>query len=394
VPLKTLDTLDIEGKRVLVRVDFNVPISDGIISDDSRIQAALPTIRHLRNHGAAVILASHLGRPKGKVEPSFSLKPVAMRLSEMLDTRVAMADDVVGESAQSLAKQLSSGDVLLLENVRFEPGEEKNDAEFASALAGLADVYVNDAFGAAHRAHASTAAVADYLPAAAGFLMQSEVEALSRVLDSPESPLVVILGGAKVSDKIGVIEAFIQKAQAILIGGGMANTFLAAQGIDIGKSMVEPDLLGQARSLVESAEDAGVELLLPIDLSVAPSTDQPDAAETIDLEEDIGDRMILDIGPATVRVFDEWIRQAGTIVWNGPMGVFEIPPFDTGTRNVAAAVADSPGYSVVGGGDSVAALHKLELVNEIDHVSTGGGASLEFLEGKALPGIKKLESHS
>jgi phosphoglycerate kinase len=394
VPLKTLDTLDIEGKRVLVRVDFNVPISDGIISDDSRIQAALPTIRHLRNHGAAVILASHLGRPKGKVEPSFSLKPVAMRLSEMLDTRVAMADDVVGESAQSLAKQLSSGDVLLLENVRFEPGEEKNDAEFASALAGLADVYVNDAFGAAHRAHASTAAVADYLPAAAGFLMQSEVEALSRVLDSPESPLVVILGGAKVSDKIGVIEAFIQKAQAILIGGGMANTFLAAQGIDIGKSMVEPDLLGQARSLVESAEDAGVELLLPIDLSVAPSTDQPDAAETIDLEEDIGDRMILDIGPATVRVFDEWIRQAGTIVWNGPMGVFEIPPFDTGTRNVAAAVADSPGYSVVGGGDSVAALHKLELVNEIDHVSTGGGASLEFLEGKALPGIKKLENHS
>ena len=389
--LRTLESLDVQGKRVLVRVDFNVPIKDGSITDDSRITAAIPTINALLSRGAAVILCSHLGRPKGQVRTEFSLKPVAGHLSELLGQEVKFANDVVGDSATSLANDLQPGQVLLLENLRFEPGEEKNDPELAKQLAGLADAYVNDAFGAAHRAHASTAAVASELPSAAGLLMASEIDALSKVLERPEKPLVVILGGAKVSDKIGVIESFLGKADAILIGGGMANTFLAARGIDIGKSLVEEDRIDLARSLTSNAIEAGVELLLPVDVQVAPGLDQPDAAEVISADVDVGDRMILDVGPETIHQFDEWIGRAGTIVWNGPMGVFETPPFDAGTRGVAAAVAVASGFTVVGGGDSIAALQVLELADEIDHVSTGGGASLEFLEGKKLPGIAALE---
>ncbi len=389
--LRTLDTLDVAGKRALVRVDFNVPLSDGEVADDSRIQAALPTIQYLLDHGAAVVLVSHLGRPKGQVNPKYSLKPVAGYLATLIGKPVHFATDVVGASAQEVTGKLQPGDVALLENLRFEPGEEQNDRAFAERLASLADVYVNDAFGAAHRAHASTAAIAELLPSAAGLLMAREVEVLSKVLDSPDNPLVLILGGAKVSDKIGVITSFIEKADAVLIGGGMANTFLAAQDVEIGRSLVETDKVGEARSLIEQAVSSGVALLLPVDVAIAPSLDEPEALRTIPITESIEDQMILDIGPETVKLFDSWIGRAGTIVWNGPMGVFETPPFDAGTRGIAAAVAIAEGFSVVGGGDSIAALQKLGLADQIDHVSTGGGASLEFLEGKKLPGIAALE---
>ncbi|CAN5772407.1 phosphoglycerate kinase [soil metagenome] len=390
--LKTLDTLDVAGKRVLVRVDFNVPLEDGQVADDSRIQAALPTIQYLLDHGAAVLLASHLGRPNGQINPDYSLKPVSEYLSSLIDGPVTFATDVVGESAQQVARDLKPGDVALLENVRFEPGEEKNERAFAQKLAALADLYVNDAFGAAHRAHASTAAVAELLPGAAGLLMANEAEVLGRVLSDPDGPLVVILGGAKVSDKIGVIEAFIRKADSILIGGGMANTFLAAQGIKVGRSLVEKDKIDVARSLITQANDAGVELLLPVDIAIAPSLDESAAHQIISVTQSVGDEMILDIGPDTVKLFDAWIGRAGTIVWNGPMGVFEKPPFDAGTRGVAAAVAVADGFSIVGGGDSIAALQKLDLADQINHVSTGGGASLEFLEGQTLPGLAALEA--
>lgn len=390
--LKTFDTLDVAGKRVLVRVDFNVPLEDGQIADDSRIQAALPTIQYLLDHGAAVLLASHLGRPNGQINPDYSLKPVSEYLSSLIDGPVTFATDVVGESAQQVARDLKPGDVALLENVRFEPGEEKNERAFAQKLAALADLYVNDAFGAAHRAHASTAAVAELLPGAAGLLMANEAEVLGRVLSDPDGPLVIILGGAKVSDKIGVIEAFIRKADSILIGGGMANTFLAAQGIKVGRSLVEKDKIDVARSLIKQANDAGVELLLPVDIAIAPSLDESAAHQIIPVTQSVGDEMILDIGPDTVKLFDAWIGRAGTIVWNGPMGVFEKPPFDAGTRGVAAAVAVADGFSIVGGGDSIAALQKLDLADQINHVSTGGGASLEFLEGQTLPGLAALEA--
>lgn len=390
--MKALDTLDVAGKRVLVRVDFNVPLNNGQVADGSRIEAALPTIQYLLEHGAAVLLVSHLGRPKGKENTKYSLRPVSECLSGLIDRPVAFATDVVGDSAKEVAGNLKPGEVALLENVRFESGEETNDPAFAEQLASLADVYVNDAFGAAHRAHASTAAIAALLPSAAGLLMMAEVKVLGKVLSEPDPPLVVILGGAKVSDKIGVIESFIEKADAILIGGGMANTFLAAKGIKIGRSLVEDDKLGEARSLIEQAAGAGVELLLPVDVSIAPSLEQPEAQRTIQITDPVGNEMILDIGPATVKLYDVWIGKAGTIVWNGPMGVFETPPFDAGTRGVAAAVAVSDGFSIVGGGDSIAALHVLQLADQIDHVSTGGGASLEYLEGQSLPGIAALEA--
>jgi phosphoglycerate kinase len=387
----TLDQLDVSGKRVLTRVDFNVPLEGGRITDDTRITSALPTIRALLDSGAAVLLVSHLGRPKGQVNDKYSLKPVAAHLSSLLGTDVRLADDVVGPSAKSIAAELKAGEVAMLENVRFEPGEEKNDSELARNLAALADVYVNDAFGAAHRAHASTEGVAHLLPAAAGLLMARELDALGAVLRSPESPFVVIMGGAKISDKIGVIRQFLERADALLIGGGLANTFLKARGLNVGTSLVEDDSLDVARELLAQAESTGRTILLPVDATVAASPDDAANARTVSVE-DIGDTdAMLDIGDATVAAFAEQIATARTVVWNGPMGLFEKAPFDRGTRAIAEAVAASSAYSVVGGGDSVAALQQMNLADQISHISTGGGASLEFLEGRTLPGVAALE---
>jgi len=389
VAFRTLDSLDVSGKRVLVRVDFNVPLDGTTITDDTRIQAALPTINTLLDRNAAVILVSHLGRPKGKVVPEFSLAPVAKRLSELLGKDVRFASDVVGPSAQEISESIQPGDVALLENVRFEPGEERNDEDLATALAELADVYVNDAFGAAHRAHASTEGVAHKLPHAAGLLMERELSALSRALDDPGRPLVVILGGAKISDKIGVIRKFLDTADAILVGGGIANTLVAAQGKEMGKSLVETGSLDVARQILDEAKTSKCDLVIPTDFVVASSPDDAANAETV--TEVASDKAALDIGPESIAAFSDWIAKAKTIVWNGPMGLFEVSPFDAGTRAIAAAVAASDGYSIVGGGDSVAAVHQAGLADQMDHVSTGGGASLEFLEGKTLPGVAALE---
>lgn len=388
---RTLDDLDLSGKRVLVRVDFNVPLEDSKVGDDTRIQAALPTIRELIEADARVILCSHLGRPKGQVRPEFSLRPVAAHLSGLLGREVAFATDVVGEDARRIVAILEPGQVALLENLRFEPGEEKNDPEFAAKLADLADCYVNDAFGAAHRAHASTEGVARILPSAAGRLMQREIDALTRVLNDPAQPVVLILGGAKVSDKIGVIESFLGFADSILIGGGMANTFILAQGHDIGQSLVEPDLVDTANDLLSKASSSGVEIVLPADCVVASSLEEPQSKRVVGPSDIPADAGVFDIGPQTVKEFETYIAKAGTVVWNGPMGVFEVDEFAEGTLGVGRAVAASDAYSVVGGGDSVAALNKMNLEDQIDHVSTGGGASLEFLEGKLLPGIAALE---
>jgi len=389
VAFRTLDSLDVSGKRVLVRVDFNVPLDGTTITDDTRIQAALPTINTLLDRNAAVILVSHLGRPKGKVVPEFSLAPVAKRLSELLGKDVRFASDVVGPSAQEISQSIQPGEVALLENVRFEPGEERNDDDLATALAELADVYVNDAFGAAHRAHASTEGVAHKLPHAAGLLMERELSALSRALDDPGRPLVVILGGAKISDKIGVIRKFLDTADAILVGGGIANTLVAAQGKEMGKSLVETGSLDVARQILDDAKTSKCDLVIPTDFVVASSPDDAANAETV--TEVAPDKAALDIGPESIAAFSDWIAKAKTIVWNGPMGLFEVSPFDAGTRAIAAAVAASDGYSIVGGGDSVAAVHQAGLADHMDHVSTGGGASLEFLEGKTLPGVAALE---
>jgi phosphoglycerate kinase len=385
---RTLDRLDVGGKRVLVRVDFNVPLADGQITDDTRIQAAIPTIRDLLDRDAAVILVSHLGRPKGQPNPTFSLRPVADRLGELLGRPVQFATDVVGPDAQRVAGNLKPGEVALLENVRFEPGEEKNDPALARQLAALADVYVNDAFGAAHRAHASTEAVAHLLPNAAGLLMQRELDALSRVLEDPEPPLVLLLGGAKISDKIGVIRQFLAKADAILVGGGIANTFVAASGKEMGTSLVEQGSLDTARDILKEAADSACDLVLPVDFVVAPSVEDASSAQAVT---DVpANESAFDIGPQTVELFRARISTARTIVWNGPMGLFEVPPFDNGTNAVAEAVAESNSYSVVGGGDSVAAIQQTGLADKIDHISTGGGASLEFLEGTTLPGVAAL----
>lgn len=386
---RTVEQLDVTGKRVLVRVDFNVPLDGEQITDDTRIRAALPTIHALLDRGASVILVSHLGRPKGKVDRKYSLRPVADRLEGLLGAPVTFADDVVGPSAQQIAREIQPGQVALLENVRFEPGEEQNDDALSSELAALADVYVNDAFGAAHRAHASTAGVAGKLPCAAGLLMERELSALARALDNPARPLVVLLGGAKISDKIGVIRKFLSAADAILVGGGIANTLLAAQGHEMGRSLVEQGSLDVAREILRDAEHSSCALIIPTDYVVA--TSPADAANARTVTDVGGDDAVFDIGPASVAAFDAWIRRAATIVWNGPMGLFEVAPFDAGTRAVAEAVASSPGYSIVGGGDSVAAIHQTGLADKIDHISTGGGASLEYLEGRTLPGVAVLE---
>jgi phosphoglycerate kinase len=390
--MRTLDDLDLQGKRALVRVDYNVPLDKGgQITDDTRIRATLPTIRALLERGAAVVLMSHLGRPGGKPSPALSLRPAATRLSELLGRPVTMLADSVGPAVEAAVKALRPGDVALLENLRFHAEEEANDPAFARQLAALGDVYVNDAFGAAHRAHASTEGVARLLPSAAGLLMLAEIEALSRVLHRPEPPVAIILGGAKISDKIGVIQNLLGRANAILIGGGMANTFLKAQGKVIGRSLVEDDKVPEAGRLLGEAEARGVTLALPVDVVTAPEISADAPRRTVPVDAVGADDMILDIGPETAKRFAAIIADAKTIVWNGPMGVFEVEPFAAGTRAVAQAVADSPAFSLVGGGDSVAAIEQAGLADRISHVSTGGGASLEFLEGQTLPGVKVLE---
>jgi len=378
------------GRRVLVRVDFNVPLENGRVVDDTRIRAALPTIELLRERGASVVLVAHLGRPKGKADSSLSLRPVSARLSELLGIEVTQAPAVVGEEVESRASGLGSGDVMLLENVRFEPGETESDPEFASALAALADLYVNDAFGAAHRAHASTEGVAHLLPAYAGLLLEREVTELSRVVESPERPLVVVLGGAKVTDKIGVIDRFLEIADRILIGGAMCFSFFRAQGSPIGDSLVEQEGVGLAEQVLRQAQRSRCELDLPTDLLLGRGFD---AQTEVRLAEGIvvpDGWMGLDIGPATSGAYAEAVAGAGTVLWNGPMGAFELEPFAAGTRAVAEAVAEAPGTTVVGGGDSVAALQQFGLADDVDWLSTGGGASLELLEGKSLPGVESL----
>jgi phosphoglycerate kinase len=380
--------VEVAGRRVLVRVDFNVPLAGGAVADDMRIRAALPTIELLRERGAALVLASHLGRPGGRVVPELSLQPVGERLAELLGTEVTQAPAVVGGEVETMARGLGPGDVLLLENTRFEPGETENDTRLAEGLAELGDLFVNDAFGAAHRAHASTEGVAQFLPGYAGLLLEREVIELTRVVESPQRPLVVVLGGAKVSDKVAVIDRFLDVADRILIGGAMAFGFFRAQGVAVGDSLVEGvELAGEA---LEKARDSDCELVLPVDLELGREFDADTERRQSSGVEVPDGWMGLDIGPRTADLYAAAIADAGTVLWNGPMGAFEMEPFAAGTRAVAEAVAKAPGTTVIGGGDSVAAIRKFGLENEVDWLSTGGGASLELLEGKKLPGVEAL----
>ena len=390
--VQTVKDLDLKGKRVLARVDFNVPIENGVVTDATRIEAALPTIKYVLNaEGASIILMSHLGRPKGQRKPEFSLKPVAAKLEDLVGRPVTMADDVVGPSVDKAVLSMKAGDILLLENTRFHPGEEKNDPELATALAKLGDVYVNDAFGSAHRAHASTEGVAHHLPSAAGFLIEKEVTFFDKVVEKPEKPVVAIIGGAKVSSKIAVLESLIPKCASLIIGGGMAYTFLKTMGKHIGKSLVEEEYIDTAKSLIEAADKAGVNIILPQDHVCAAEFSADAEPQNVDTE-DVPDGLIaMDVGPKTIEACRKALADAKTIVWNGPLGVFEFDAFAKGTLEVARMVADCAGTTVVGGGDSVAAVNKFGLAEKIDHVSTGGGASLEYLEGKVLPGIKALQ---
>lgn len=388
---KSVEDLDVQGKRVLVRVDFNVPLEGGKIGDDTRIRAAVPTIQYLQQHGAKVILMSHLGRPDGKVVEKLRLAPVAQRLQALLGTPVKAAPDCVGPEAEAAVNAMAPGDVLLLENVRFHAEEEENDPAFAKQLASLADVYVNDAFGTAHRAHASTEGVAHLLPAGAGLLMQREIDTMGRALLRPERPFVAIVGGKKVSDKIGVLNNLIQRADRILIGGAMANTFLKAHGLDIGRSYYEQDSVDIASNLVKEARAADKELLLPHDCVVATALEANALYHTVPVTEVPPAQMIVDIGPETVAQYTAALKDARTVIWNGPMGVTEIEPFAAGTRAIARALGEVQGTTIVGGGDSVAALEQAGLADLVTHVSTGGGASLEFLEGKELPGVAALQ---
>ena len=381
---------EVSGRRVLVRVDFNVPLDGGEVADDMRIQAALPTLELLRERGAALVLASHLGRPQGKPDPALSLAPVAKRLGELLGTEVRQAPAVIGGDVELLARGLGPGDVLLLENTRFEPGETENDPRLAAALAELADLYVNDAFGAAHRAHASTVGVAEHLPGYAGLLLERELVELGAVVESPRRPLVVVLGGAKVSDKIGVIDRFLEVADQILIGGAMCFSFFRAQGVATGDSLVEEKGVELAAEALERAKDSDCELLLPVDLVLGKEFDAATERREQDCVEVADGWMGLDVGPRTAARYAQAIAAAGTVLWNGPMGAFEMEPFAAGTRAVADAVAAAPGTTVIGGGDSVAALRKFGLDDRVDWLSTGGGASLELLEGKKLPGVEAL----
>ncbi|MBQ6023354.1 MAG: phosphoglycerate kinase [Clostridia bacterium] len=388
---KTVEDIDVKGKKVLVRCDFNVKMEDGVITSDKRIVASLPTIQYLIDQGAMLILCSHLGRPKGAFDPAFSMAPVAARLSELLGKEVKLASDVVGESAKSLAAALQPGDVMLLENVRFEPGETKNDPALSKAFADLADIFVNDAFGSAHRAHSSTTGVADYLPSAVGYLIQKEIEFIGGALENPKRPLVAILGGAKVSDKIGVINNLLEKCDKLIIGGGMAYTFFASQGLNIGNSLVDHDNIEAAKGMMAKAKALGKPFMLPVDNVIATRYDEN--AEYMRIYSDsIPDGwMGLDIGPVTSELYAKSIKDAGTIIWNGPMGVSEWEHFANGTISVARAIAETDAISIIGGGDSAAAIKKLGFADKMSHISTGGGASLEFLEGKELPGIACID---
>lgn len=390
---KTIEDIDVKGKKVLARCDFNVPLKDGKITNDKRIVAALPTIKYLMEHGAKVILCSHLGRPKGEYKPEFSLAPVAKRLSEYLGVEVKLAEDaeVVGPNAKAMAAELKDGEVMLLENVRYRAEETKNEENFSKELASLADIFVNDAFGTAHRAHCSTTGVAAYLPAVCGYLIQKEIKFMGGALANPKRPLVAILGGAKVSDKIGVIENLIDKCDTIIIGGGMAYTFMKYLGHNIGTSLLEADWVEKAGEMMKKAEDKGVKFLIPVDNKVGKEYDEHTEAKVVSSDDIPDGWMGLDIGPKTQEVFADAIKGAGTVIWNGPMGVSEWDNFAAGTISVAKAVADSGAISIIGGGDSVAAVTKLGFADKMSHISTGGGASLEFLEGKDLPGICALQ---
>ncbi len=389
---KTVQGLDAKGRRVLVRVDFNVPQDDtGAIADDTRIRAALPTIQLLRERGGKVILVSHLGRPKGKVAEKYRMDPVARRLSELLGTSVTKLNDCIGPEVEQAIAGMQPGDVVLLENVRFYAEEEANDPEFAKKLAGLADLFVNDAFGTAHRAHASTEGVAKVLPGVAGLLMQKEIETMGKALEDPARPFVAVLGGAKVSDKIGVIKNLLTKVDVLLIGGGMAYTFLKAKGLEIGKSLLDSEKVDLARELMQQAVQKGVKLIVTEDVVVAKEFSADTEYKTVKVSEIPADWQGVDIGPETIARFAGEIAKAKTVIWNGPMGVFEIVPFDNGTRAIAAAIAKCDGTTIIGGGDSAAAVEQMGFADKMTHVSTGGGASLEFLEGIELPGVKVLQ---
>ncbi len=392
---KSIEDISVKGKRVLVRCDFNVPMDDNnSITDDIRIRGALPTIKYLVNNGAKVILMSHLGRPKGTANPKYSLEPVARRLVELLNQEITFTSDdvVVGESAKKAVSEMENGEVVLLENVRFRKEEEKNNPEFSKELAGLGDIFVNDAFGTAHRAHASTAGIADYLPCVSGYLIQKEIDIMGKALHNPDRPFVAILGGAKVSDKIGVIKNLIEKVDVLIVGGGMAFTFLKAKGFEIGKSLLEEEKMELAKELMDIAEKKGVKLLLPLDVVVAEEFKADAKTHTVDVADIPSTMMGLDIGLKTIEYFGNEIRKAQTVIWNGPMGVFEMPAFALGTEEVARAVSESKGITIIGGGDSAAAVEQLGFAGKMTHISTGGGASLEFLEGIELPGIAVIEN--
>lgn len=388
---KSVRDIDVKGQKVFCRVDFNVPMKDGAITDDTRIRAALPTIQFLIEKGAKLILASHLGRPKGQVVEEMRLTAVADRLSELLGKKVAKTDEAYGAEVENVISELQDGEVVLLENVRFYAGEEKNDPELAKAFAGLADIYVNDAFGAAHRAHASTEGIAQHLPAVAGLLMEKELDVLGKALSNPERPFTAIIGGAKVKDKIGVIENLLEKVDNLIIGGGLAYTFVKAMGHEVGKSLLEEDKIDLAKSFIEKAKEKGVNFYMPEDIIVADEFSNEATTQVVDVDAIPSDWQGLDIGPKTVDTYRRVILESKLVIWNGPMGVFEMPTFENGTKSVAIALADAQNtFTVIGGGDSAAAVEKFELAENMDHISTGGGASLEFMEGKQLPGVVAL----
>lgn len=388
---KSIKDVEVKGKKVFCRVDFNVPMQNGEITDDTRIQAALPTIEYLTSQGAKVILASHLGRPKGQVVEELRLDPVAKRLSDLTGKEIVKTDAVFGPEVDEAIAGLSEGDILLIENVRFEAGEEKNDEQLAQAFADMADLYVNDAFGAAHRAHASTAGVAEKLPSVAGFLMEKEIDVLGKALENPERPFTAIIGGAKVKDKIGVIENLLEKVDNLIVGGGLAYTFIKAQGHEIGKSLLEEDKIELAKEFMAKAKEKGVNFVLPVDAVVADDFSETANTKAVPIDQIPSDWEALDIGPATREKYSKIVKESKLIIWNGPMGVFEMDAFANGTKAVAEALAETDGYTVIGGGDSAAAVEKFGLAEIMDHVSTGGGASLEFMEGKVLPGVAALD---